>query len=154
MTIQGKTILADETLINYISDQPLTKGASDTILTQQELWELNYGTETMPVVDIYHPNFFAMTINDTFSCGIKYNDPTTGQGFDLTDSSGGDANSAGPCPVSIQGTSSANYPVKNYTIELMQGGTYFKYAPRDNWEPGYRFTLKANEQKITPYSSL
>ena len=111
---------------------------------QISIWDINYGTETLPTLDIFHPNFFKLAVNETFNCGIKYNDPTTGKTFDLTDNQGGAVGDAGQCPVQIQGTSSRFYPVKNYTITLMQGGTYFNFAPRDNWKPMHNFTLKAN----------
>ena len=133
---EDSVTMHDEVLDNFISDLDIEE--------QIYVWNVNYGTDTMPVLDINHPNFFKMVVGESYNCGIKYNDPTTGLGFDLTDSQGGDANSAGACPVSIQGTSSANYPVKNYTIELMQGGTNFNFAPRENWKPMSRFTLKAN----------
>ena len=133
---EDSVTMHDEVLDNFISDLDI----EDQIYT----WNVNYGADTMPVLDIYHPNFFKMVVGESYNCGIKYNDPTTGLGFDLTDSQGGDANSAGACPVSIQGTSSANYPVKNYTIQLMQGGTDFKFAPREDWKGMSRYTLKAN----------
>lgn len=143
---ENATTMHDEVLDNYISDLSI----EDQIITHG----INYGTETMPVLDIFHPNLFKMAVGETYNCGIKYNDPTTGKSFDLTDNVGGATGDAGACPVSIQGTSSANYPVKNYTINLVQGGTDYKFAPRDNWKPMSRFTIKANEQKIRPYSSL
>lgn len=128
--------LHDEVLDNYISDLPVQE--------QMMTWDINYGTETLPTLDIFHPNFFKMAIEETYNCGIKYNDPTTGKTFDLTDNQGGAVGDAGQCPVKIQGTSSRFYPVKNYTITLMQGGTYFNFAPRENWKPMHSFTLKAN----------
>ena len=128
--------LHDEVLDNYISDLPIQE--------QMVTWDINYGTETLPTLDIFHPNLFEMAVGETYNCGIKYNDPTTGEGFDLTDSQGGAVGDAGQCPVQIQGTSSRFYPVKNYTITLMQGGTYFNFAPRKNWKPMHSFTLKAN----------
>ena len=128
--------LHDEVLDNYISDLPIAQ--------QEEVWHVNYGTETLPTLDIFHPNFFKLAVDETFNCGIKFNDPTTGKAFDLTDNQGGSVGDAGQCPVKIQGTSSRYYPVKNYNITLMQGGTYFNFAPRDNWKPMHNFTLKAN----------
>ncbi|MGL5719140.1 CotH kinase family protein [Cetobacterium sp.] len=46
--------------------------------------------------------------------------------------------------VKWQGTSSLQYPVKNYTIDLKDGGTDFMFAPKDDWVEESRFTLKAD----------
>ena len=46
--------------------------------------------------------------------------------------------------VKWQGTSSLQYPIKNYTIELKDGGVDFDFAPKDEWIPESRFTLKAD----------
>ena len=51
--------------------------------------------------------------------------------------------------VSWQGTSSKDYPVKNYTIKMYAGSGGSKiplvtYAPSPDWLPEYRWTLKAN----------
>lgn len=127
-----KTTLHDEVLDNYISDLPLQD--------QIEAWNLNYGTETIPTIDITHPNFFQMTQEDTFNCGIRFTNPMTGHGFDLTDQQNGE----GSCPVKIQGTSSKEYPVKNYEMTLMQSGSKFPFAPYDTWKPGSTYTIKAN----------
>lgn len=54
-----------------------------------------------------------------------------------------------PAAISWQGTSSKDYPVKNYTIKMYAGSGGDKvhlvtYAPDENWLPEYRWTLKAN----------
>lgn len=54
-----------------------------------------------------------------------------------------------PAAVSWQGTSSKDYPVKNYTIKMYAGSGGNKiplvtYSPDPNWLPEYRWTLKAN----------
>lgn len=54
-----------------------------------------------------------------------------------------------PAAVSWQGTSSKDYPVKNYTIKMYAGSGGNKiplvtYAPDPKWLPEYRWTLKAN----------
>ena len=126
------TTMHDELLDNYISDLTLEE--------QIYAWNLNYGTETIPTIDIYHPNFFQMTQDDTFNCGIKFTNPMTGHGFDLTDQLNGE----GSCPVKIQGTSSKEYPVKNYEFTLMQNGAKFPFAPYETWKEGSTFTIKAN----------
>lgn len=131
LSVDGST-LHDEVLDNYISDLSL----EDQIYA----WNLNYGTETIPTIDITHPNFFQMTQDDTFNCGIRFTNPTTGHGFDLTDQQNGE----GSCPVKIQGTSSKEYPVKNYEITLMQSGAKYPFAPYDTWKEGSTFTIKAN----------
>ncbi|MGL5716505.1 MAG: CotH kinase family protein [Cetobacterium sp.] len=46
--------------------------------------------------------------------------------------------------VKWQGTSSLQYPVKNYTIELKDGGDDFMFVPKDDWVGESRFTLKAD----------
>ena len=127
-----QTTMHDEVLDNYISDL--------TLEDQIYAWNLNYGTETIPTIDITHPNFFQMTEDDTFNCGIRFTNPMTGHGFDLTDQQNGE----GSCPVKIQGTSSKEYPVKNYEFTLMSGGARFPFAPYDNWKEGSTYTLKAN----------
>ena len=48
------------------------------------------------------------------------------------------------CKISIQGTSSQMYPVKNYTIQLRANGQEWLYSPKDEWIAESRFTLKAN----------
>lgn len=54
-----------------------------------------------------------------------------------------------PAAVSWQGTSSKDYPVKNYTIKMYAGSGGSKiplvtYTPNPAWLPEYRWTLKAN----------
>lgn len=54
-----------------------------------------------------------------------------------------------PAAVSWQGTSSRDYPVKNYTIKMYAGSGGSKiplvtYTPNPAWLPEYRWTLKAN----------
>lgn len=49
------------------------------------------------------------------------------------------------CKFSVQGTSSKEYVIKNYTIKLYNGSTpHVTWAPKDDWLPEYRWTLKAN----------
>lgn len=49
------------------------------------------------------------------------------------------------CKFSIQGTSSKEYNIKNYTIKLFEGSVpYTKWAPKDDWLPEPRWTIKAN----------
>ena len=58
------------------------------------------------------------------------------------------------CKVYWQGTSSREYPVKNYTMELRSGGNAWEYAPKNNWLPEKRYTLKASFMDSSTYNNV
>lgn len=72
--------------------------------------------------------------NVTIVAHIDYNDPVTNKRLYLDN-----------CDITWQGTSSLNYPVRNYTIMLKKNGLpYYQWAPDDSWLPEDRWTIKAN----------
>ncbi len=125
--IYGKALNDDEVLQNYIAD-------IDEEAAQLAVRELNTTTEGMPTIAI-NGILTGMGEDEERRAQISYNDPIDPLKTFLLDD----------CAISWQGTSSLNYPVKNYTIKLKEGGNpLLTYAPKDNWRPEERWTLKAN----------
>ena len=99
---------------------------------QLAIREKNFGDSTIPIIK-FEGNVDGMTGDIYKLITIDYNDP-----LDPTKRFRQEQ-----CRVYWQGTSSLEYPVKNYTIELMSGGNAWEYAPKDDWMPEKRYTLKA-----------
>ena len=99
---------------------------------QLAIREKNFGDSTIPIMK-FEGNVDGMTGDIYKLITIDYNDP-----LDPTKRFRQEQ-----CKVYWQGTSSLEYPVKNYTIELMSGGNAWEYAPKDDWLPEKRYTLKA-----------
>ena len=126
--IYDRVLTDDEIVNNFIACLPYPA-------EQERVYRLNYDDQQIPRMDITG-NLDNMTDDDTNTplVGITYVDYA-----DLTKSF-----ELNQCKISIQGTSSQLYPVKNYTIQLRANGQDFYYAPKDAWKPFPRFTLKAN----------
>lgn len=117
----------DEILQNHIAD---IKDEDE----QMAIRELNFGEESIPTMKI-NGNLEDFTEDEERVVQIDYHDPKDPSKRIVKDG----------CKVSWQGTSSRDYPVKNYTIKLMEGGKpLLTYAPKDDWKPEDRWTLKAN----------
>lgn len=122
-----RALTDDEVLQNYIAD--FTDEAE-----QLAIRELNTSEEGMPTIS-FVGNFDSMDENSERIGQISYNDPKNPSKTFIKDG----------CLISWQGTSSKNYPVKNWTIKLRDGGQpTLNYAPQDDWRPEDRWTLKAN----------
>lgn len=115
----------EEVLQNHIADIKDKK-------EQLAIREKNFGDSTIPIMK-FEGNVDGMTGEIYKLITIDYNDP-----LDPTKRFRQEQ-----CRVYWQGTSSLEYPVKNYTIELMNGGNAWEYAPKDDWMPEKRYTLKA-----------
>lgn len=115
----------EEVLQNHIAD---IKNKEE----QLAIREKNFGDSTIPIMK-FEGNVDGMTGDIYKLITIDYNDP-----LDPTKRFRQEQ-----CRVYWQGTSSLEYPVKNYTIELMSGGNAWEYAPKDDWMPEKRYTLKA-----------
>ena len=127
LRIYERALSDEEVLQNYIA------GIVDTD-EQLKVREFNSTAEGMPTIE-FVGNFDQMDENAVRSVTISYNDPANPKKTFIKDN----------CLVSWQGTSSKNYPVKNYTMQLMSGGQPdVKYVPKDDWKPEQKWTLKAN----------
>lgn len=125
--IYNRPLTSEEVLQNHIAD----------IRDREEqlaIRELNYGEETIPVLKMFG-NLENFGEGEERIIQIDYNDPKDPAKRIVKDG----------CLVSWQGTSSRDYPVKNYTIKLREGGLpMISYAPKDGWLGEDRWTLKAN----------
>lgn len=95
--------------------------------------DLNFGESTIPIMK-FEGNMDGMSGDNAKLITIDYNDPLDPSKRFIKEN----------CQVSWQGTSSLEYPVKNYTIKLKDGGNDWLYAPKDDWIPESRYTIKAN----------
>ena len=95
--------------------------------------DLNFGESTIPIMK-FEGNMEGMSGENAKLITIDYNDPLDPSKRFIKEN----------CQVSWQGTSSLEYPVKNYTIKLKDGGNDWLYAPKDDWIPESRYTIKAN----------
>ena len=121
----NRPLTDEEILQNHIAD---IKNKEE----QLAIREKNFGDSTIPIMK-FEGNIDGMTGDIYKLITIDYNDP-----LDPTKRFRQEQ-----CRVYWQGTSSLEYPVKNYTIELMSGGNAWEYAPKDDWMPEKRYTLKA-----------
>ena len=128
--IYNRALSDDEVLHNHIAD------VNDRD-EQLALRELNYdfGEKTIPEMVITGNIDFGENEDIERTVSISYDDKIDPTKKFVKDE----------CLISIQGTSSKQYPVKNYTIKLRNGGMdWLTYAPKDDWIPESRYTLKAN----------
>lgn len=124
--IYDRALTDDEVVQNYLAD---IKDNEE----QKRVYDLNYGTQEIPLLNIDSSSFGSMTDKNEVYCDMQYNDPVTGTRFNLQQ-----------CLISWQGTSSLRYPVHNYTIKLRENGIDYPFAPKEDWISEARFTLKAN----------
>lgn len=129
--IYNRTLSATEILKNHISDMSFEE--------QEKVLALNEENEIgapvgMPYVNIKGLMEGIETNGAERDGEVEYWDP-----FDASKSM------TQQCKFSIQGTSSKEYKIKNYTIKLFEGSTpYAKWSPKDEWLPEPRWTIKAN----------
>lgn len=129
--VYNRALNSKEVLDNYISD---IKDEQEQ-LTLREINGLEEGFEqTIPYVNILNGgNIDASEMPSP--CIIDYRDPKNPDKSQLFQT----------CTIAWQGTSSLEYPIKNYTIKIQDGGTdYYGWTPVDSWKPESRWTLKAN----------
>lgn len=110
---------------------------------QKEMYELNsmdiaentseINPSKLPVLRINGYGIEEMGENSKVQVQIDYSDPLDSSRRFIKDG----------CMIELQGTSSLSYPVKNYTLYLQEGITP-KYAPKAEWLPEERWTLKTN----------
>ena len=131
--IYDRALSSKELLDNYIADVKI----EEEQMFLREVNGLEEGFEqTIPIVniiteaDIENAGEYA-----TNPCNIIYTDPKNPSKSRVFNN----------CSIKWQGTSSREYPVKNYTIWLKsEGKEYYGWTPDDNWKPESRWTLKAN----------
>ena len=134
--IYDRPLTDEEVLQNHIAD---IKNKEE----QLAIRELNYGDSTIPIIK-FEGNVEGMTGDIYKYLTIDYTDPLDPSKRFRQEQ----------CIVRWQGTSSLEYPVKNYTIELRNGGNVWEYAPKDNWIPEKRYTLKANFMDSSGYNNI
>ena len=134
--IYDRALTDAEVLQNHIAD---IKDKEE----QLAIREKNYGDSTMPIMK-FEGNVEGMTGDVYKLLTIDYNDPLDPSKRFRKEQ----------CRVKWQGTSSLEYPVKNYTIELRSGGNVWEYAPKDNWIPESRYTLKASFMDSSTYNNV
>ena len=134
--IYDRPLTDEEVLQNHIAD---IKNKEE----QLAIRELNYGDSTIPIIK-FEGNVEGMTGDIYKYLTIDYTDPLDPSKRFRQEQ----------CIVKWQGTSSLEYPVKNYTIELRNGGNVWEYAPKDNWIPEKRYTLKANFMDSSGYNNI
>lgn len=128
INIYNRTLTDEEIVNNYISCLSYPDA-------QEKVWRLNYDDQQIPRMDVAG-NLTGITDDDDVTPlvtldYVDYVDRT--KSFNLNQ-----------CKISLQGTSSQLYPVKNYTIQLRSNGQDWLYSPKDDWIKCSRFTLKAN----------
>lgn len=124
--VYNTALTSEEVLQNHIAD---IKDREEQLAKR----ELNYGESTIPTM-VFEGIMDGMSGDVSKFITIDYTDP-----LDPTKRFRKEN-----CEVQWQGTSSLEYPVKNYTIKLKDGGQDWLYAPKDNWIPESRYTVKAN----------
>lgn len=134
--IYDRALTDEEILQNHIADIKDKE-------KQLEIREKNYGDSTMPIIK-FEGNVEGMDGSIYKLLTIDYNDPLDPSKRFRQEQ----------CRVKWQGTSSLEYPVKNYTIELRSGGNVWEYAPKDNWLPEKRYTLKASFMDSSTYNNV
>lgn len=125
--IYNRALNKDEILQNHIAD---IKDRDEQLAAR----ELNFGEETIPILKMVG-NLENFGEGEERIVQIDFNDPKDPTKRIIKDG----------CLISWQGTSSRDYPVKNYTIKLREGGMpLVTYAPKEGWLGEDRWTLKAN----------
>ena len=131
--IYDRALTSTELLNNYIAD---IRNEEEQMFLR-EVNGLEEGFElTIPIVNIVtEADIENAGEHATNTCNIIYTDPKNPSKSKVFNN----------CDIKWQGTSSKEYPVKNYTIWLKQEGReYYGWTPDDNWKPEARWTLKAN----------
>lgn len=129
--IYNRALNDTEILSNYIAD---IKNEEEQMIVR-EINGLEEGFEaTIPTVNIINAD--AIENSDVeLPCVIDYTDKKNPDKTRLFQT----------CTIQWQGTSSLEYPVKNFTIKIREEGRdYYGWTPKDDWKPESRWTLKAN----------
>ncbi|MGU8523343.1 CotH kinase family protein [Clostridium perfringens] len=133
--IYDRALSDKELLDNFIAD--VKDEQEQMILRKTNGLETGFEM-TIPIVNIFPDNNADIENageNAINTCKIDYQDPRNSQMNKFFEH----------CTIQWQGTSSKEYPVKNYTIILKENGTdYYGWSPKKNWYPEARWTLKAN----------
>lgn len=128
MRIYNRALSYDDVLQNHISD-------IDNRKEQQDKYNMNYNDSMSTLY--FTGDMSGMSKDDAKEIAIRYmpSGGEYGQAFDLK-----------KCKVTFQGTSSLQYPVKNYKIKLYDDfGAKYKYSPfGDDTIKESTFTLKAD----------
>lgn len=132
----NRALTPDEVLQNHIAD---IKDRDQ----QMAVRDRNYGEEILPIMSITGDDSnMSDLVEKTMSIDYKdFSDPSKWFRKD-------------GCLVSWQGTSSKDYPIKNFTIKLRDGGQPWYYAPKTNWIPEDRYTLKADFMEASHANNL
>lgn len=134
--VYDRALSDEEVLQNHIAD---IKDKEQQLAIRNK----NFGDSTIPILK-FEGNMEGMTGDIYKLLTIDYNDPLDPSKRFRQEQ----------CQVYWQGTSSLEYPVKNYTIELRSGGNAWEYAPKDNWIPERRYTLKACFMDSSTYNNV
>ena len=132
--IYNRALSDDEILTNFISqEKDFTK--------QKMLYDKNYNNKTLPTIHMYC-DISKMTDKISATTRIKYTSPNEeryGQSFDLP-----------YCQVCLQGTSSLQYVLKNFTARLKdESMAPFYYSPYPNGVKEDVFCFKADYMEST-----
>lgn len=103
----------------------------------KDIYELNYGELTIPTMEIMGTGIESLEGDmEPLTVRVAYRDP-------LNPSKRLDRDF---CQLEIQGTTSKDYPIKNYTFYVrdQQAQADRTWTPNDNWMPEERWTLKTN----------
>ena len=138
--VYNKALTNEEVLHNFIAD---TKDEKQ----QMHLRKLNNLEEDsigLPTVE-FVGNIDGMDESSEANVTISYFDPRNKDKTFTRDN----------CKISWQGTSSLNYPVKNWTMKIMKNGMPdLDFVPVDDWQPELRWTLKANYMDSSAANNL
>ena len=126
--IYGTALTSEEVLQNYIADIRDKE-------SQLAIRDLNYGDNDLPVLTLTGDENGMTDLNEVFLDCVYVDraDPTKSFGPFQT-------------AVSWQGTSSLQYPIKNYTLRFIREEDWEQLdgKPKTGWLPEPRYTLKAN----------
>lgn len=133
----ARALSDEEVLQNYIAMQDMETQKHLIRINELKTENENLKYDGMPKLEILD-DLSNLDENKEFNTVITYKDPAIPTN-NIT---------AMPVRISWQGTSSKDYPVKNYTIKMYTGddrSVYdVTYTPNEDWLPEYRWTLKAN----------
>ena len=132
LRVYGRALSSDEVIQNHLAD-------IENINTQRERYKFNFENKTTPAIKMYASEESLGNMTDTISVPvrIKYESPNEdfyGASFDLPS-----------CDVTLQGTSSLQYVLKNYTARLKDENlAEYMYTPYKNGVPESVYCFKAD----------
>ena len=129
--IYNRALTNSEIVQNYIADIKI----ADEQMMIRKINGFEEGFKfTIPELTVFNAGDIDNSMLE-LPCTIKYDDPMNPTKNDTFYNS----------TIKWQGTSSLEYPIKNYTITLNKNGMpFYGWTPDDNWKPESRWTLKAN----------